>query len=112
MSQELQNKMSEALKSLGIYAVCINAKQHRHLAFFDLKLEQGERIRKIEMLIRELGLLLNSKETPILSTCNDRGVVRIKVAFRDADVLPIESLFKKATVPPGTLPFLLGESDS
>jgi S-DNA-T family DNA segregation ATPase FtsK/SpoIIIE len=104
--------MDAALKSLDINATCVNAKQHRHLAFFDLRLDQGSRIRKIEMAARELGLLLKSKTTPIVVPCPESGVVRIKVAFREADILPLGGLFKRELTPAGILPFLIGESDS
>lgn len=104
--------MNEALRSLDINARCVNAKQHRHLAFFDLYLDQGSRIRKIEMSARELGLLLKSKTTPIVVPYPEKGVVRVKVAFREADILPLDGLFKRELVPHGILPFLIGESDS
>jgi S-DNA-T family DNA segregation ATPase FtsK/SpoIIIE len=104
--------MNNVLIELGIKAHCVNAEQHRHLAFYDLELTPGYRVRRIELMAREIGLALRSKTTPIISTINSKGIVRVKVALREADTLPLDVLFKQEPTPEGGLPFLLGETDS
>lgn len=107
---ELVDRMNAVLDDLGIKAICISAKQHRHLAFFDVRLNPGTRIRKIELLSREIGLALRSKTVPIIQTTLSDGIVKIKVAFDNAPLLPFESLCDSEGS--GILPVLMGETDA
>lgn len=107
---ELVHRMNAVLDGLGIKARCIAAKQHRHLAFFDIQIQPGTRIRRIELFSREIGLALRSKTAPIIQTTLSEGIVRIKVAFEDAPILTLKSLQNGGGS--GILPILMGEADT
>lgn len=111
MEKNLTPRMNEILQAFHIDALCVNAEQHRHLAFFDIKLLNGCRIRSIEVLIREIGLALKTKTTPIVCPIMESGVVRIKAAFDNAPILPFDVLANSG-VGFGTLPVVIGESDT
>lgn len=100
------------LSSLKIKAKCISIKTHRHLKLYELKLEPGQSIKRIECCTREIGLALNAKSTPIIVTDSEKGIVSIQFATRSADTLPFIDLFNlnKNSIPEGILPFLLGEN--
>ena len=109
--ENLTSRMNEILRAFHIDALCLNAERHRHLAFFDIKLLNGSRIRSIEVLIREIGLALQTKTTPIVCPIMESGVVRIKAAFDNAAILPFETLVNSSEGN-GTLPVVIGESDT
>jgi len=111
MENMIQN-MNTILNGLNIKAECINANQHRHLAHYDLKLSPGAKIREIESSSGEMALGLRCKTMPIIDVIPEEGIVRVKVAQRDADVLNFEELYKKSNPPNCSLPFLLGETDT
>jgi S-DNA-T family DNA segregation ATPase FtsK/SpoIIIE len=112
MEDILKYKMNKVLTSLKLNAKCVHAEQNRHLAFFDLQLDNSTRVRKIEMFNREISLGLKSKTQPIIQTLSDKGVVRVKVAMGDSKVLPLDHLLSKNVMPSGILPTLLGETDT
>jgi S-DNA-T family DNA segregation ATPase FtsK/SpoIIIE len=111
MAQLIQT-MNEILSKLEIKAECVNAERHRHLAFFDINLSIGTKISKIESYSKEIGLALKCKTSPIVTIIPELGVVRIKVAFDKAPVIHFNELSNNASEGKGTLPLLLGETDS
>lgn len=110
--ENLITKMQIILDDLKIKAKCTFAKQHRHLAFFDIKLLLGTKIRKIESFSREIGLALKSKTHPIITTSSEEGVVKIKVAFENAPMILLNDLKKENKKLNYILPILLGETDT
>src|SRR5271157_1760474 len=106
MENMIQN-MNTILNGLNIKDECIKANQHRHLAHYDLKLSPGAKIREIESSSGEMALGLRCKTMPIIDVIPEEGIVRVKVAQRDADVLNFEELYKKSNPPNCSLPFLL-----
>lgn len=111
MNDILQDKMNETLLSFKARAQCVNAERHRHLAFFDIRLHDGYRVRRLEWYAREIALSLQTKTEPIITTIPELGVVRLKVALDDAEILKLNDLFVQHSAPAGILPFLVGETD-
>lgn len=111
MTTEMPTVMNQILKGLNIDAECIEAEKHRHLAHYDIKLTPGTKVRDLENNYREIALGLKSKTNPIIDPIPEKGIVRIKVAHRNADLLPFLELYNKTSKPEGCLQFLLGETD-
>jgi S-DNA-T family DNA segregation ATPase FtsK/SpoIIIE len=109
--KEMTAACNRVLEGLKIKAKCVSAARHRHLALYDLALEPGCRVRRIEMFAREIALGLKSKTNPIITSIPELGIVRLRVAYEDAAVLPFEDLYVEAEKPEGILPVLLGETD-
>jgi DNA segregation ATPase FtsK/SpoIIIE, S-DNA-T family len=109
---ELIKTMNDILSKLEIKAECVNAERHRHLAFFDIKLDIGTKVSKIESYSKEIGLALKCKASPIITIITELGIIRVKVAFDDAPIIDFKELFKSSLPHNGTLPLLLGETDS
>jgi S-DNA-T family DNA segregation ATPase FtsK/SpoIIIE len=108
------NKMNEVLNGLNIKAACTDYQEHRHFAFYDLKLDPGTMVSKIERRTREIGLAISSRTTPMVKLLQSRGLVRIQVAISDADLFPIYDLFDGVSIPSheeSLVPFILGETD-
>jgi len=104
--------MNNILNGLEIGASCIDAKQHRHLAYYDIKLSPGAKVRDLETNCREIALGLYAMKSPIIDVISKQGIVRIKVAHSEATVLPFNQLYNNSIAPEGTLQFLLGETDT
>lgn len=113
MDKELVSRMNRILGSFKINAECVYAHRHRHLAFFDVALAPGTRIRKIELFAREIGLALNVMDNtgPIITTSPKEGVVKIKVVFDKAPMLKYETLIKTEPLKKAILPLAFGETD-
>lgn len=108
---ELVAQMNQALKSLEIDAMCVNAQRNRHLAFFDVELQNATRVRDLELKSREISLKLKSKTEPIISPIHEEGVVRFRFAMGNSATIPFNALWNGTTIPGGFLPFLIGETD-
>ena len=106
------SKIDNILKNLKINGKCVNVSMHRHLVFCDLVLTCGVRVRKLESHVREIGLALHAKSTPIVHLNSEKGIVSLQFAVRNADTLPLIDLFNfhKNSIPNGILPFLFGEN--
>jgi len=104
------NKLNEVLVGYKINASCVAVNRHRNLAMYDIKLNPGCRIRKLELYAREIALALKSKN-PTVREVPTEGIVRFTVAERDPEVLPFESL-AEGPRPAGVLPLLLGETET
>lgn len=110
----LRNRMNSVLTGLKISGACEYVDVHRHFAYFDVRLEPGEAIRKIETKVREIALGIESKTTPIVTLRSELGLVRLQVALRSPEMIRLESLYSEYTCPSireMALPFILGESD-
>lgn len=105
-------RLNNTLLGLKIKGTCINHEEHRHLAFYDVRLLPGATVSKLESRAREIALQLRSKTIPIVKTLSQEGLVRLQVATRDADTLPTFDLLKNTILPNDyILPFVLGEND-
>ena len=103
---------NQVLSGLQIKATCVNAEQHRHLAFYDLRLDSGCRVRRIELFSREIALGVRSKTSPIITSIPEKGIVRIRVANETSDILKFDDLYQADEKPVGIFPCLLGETDT
>lgn len=111
-NQTPQQQMNKVLRASKIEGECIGFKQHRHMAFFEIKLAPGASVSKIERSVREIALDIRSKTTPIVKLLPEQGIVRLQVATKDPETLPLEKLFDGAKLYPNVmLPFVLGETD-
>jgi len=109
---EMINSLNGVLAGFKINATCVKAYRHRHLAMYDVCLEPGCRIRRLELYAREIALALKSKSNPVVQSIPENGIVRITVAASAAEVLPFARLAEGAKSPGGVLPLLLGETES
>lgn len=103
--------MDEILSSLKIKARCLSVKEHRHYKLYDIQLEPGQSIKKIESNVREIGLGLRSLTVPFVTTIPESGIVRLQVAMKVAETISFNELYERSIElkPTGLLPFLLGE---
>ena len=103
--------LDDILHSLKIKAKCKSIKEHRHYKLYDIELEPGQSIKKIEANAREIGLALRSLTVPFITTIPESGIVRLQVAISEAEVIPFDELYNRSIglKPEGLLPFLLGE---
>jgi S-DNA-T family DNA segregation ATPase FtsK/SpoIIIE len=108
------DKLNSILSGLRIDGRCVQARKHRHMAFYDVELAPGTKIRRLESNAREIAIGLRSKTTPIIKPMPELGVVRLQMATQDAAILPLTNLLSDVTIPPPTemlLPVLMGETD-
>jgi S-DNA-T family DNA segregation ATPase FtsK/SpoIIIE len=108
------NQLNIALADLKIAGTCVGFKQHRHLAFYDVKLDSGvsATVRRIENRTREIALRLKTQTAPIVQVLPRDGVVRLRVALYEAESLPFRDIYNVADAPVDYfLPILMGESD-
>lgn len=113
----MRYQMDSVLSGIGIKGHCVDAKQHRHFAFYDIKLEHSSSVRKLRNRVEDIALGIKSKTNPIVKSIPEKGVVRLQVATKDAEVLSFDEMYKKECclhfgspkIPDMTLPFLIGE---
>lgn len=110
--ENLITHMNNVLGELSLKAKCVKAERHRHLAFFDLKLDSGCRVKRLETFSREIALGLKSMTEPYIYPISNEGVVRVEVAMDKSDVLHFDELWNDTEAPAGILPFLIGETSS
>ncbi len=109
---EMVTNINDIFKGFKIKAECINAKTHRHFAFYDLKLDVGTRISKIERYADELAIAMRANSSIIVKPIPKEGIVRLQTTFRKADTLLFEDLYQTTKMPDDMLlPFVLGETD-
>lgn len=106
--------LNELLSKFKIGATCVDAFQHRHFSYYDLILNPGVRISKINRYAKELALAMRAKSSFIVTDIPEKGVVRL----RTTNANPAKINFFKYMAanfdaqPSGALlPFLLGETD-
>jgi len=108
----LTNNLNKALFGLKINAKCVSVRQNRHMAFCDLKLDDGCKVKKIENCAPEIALAIGSKTEPIVKSIPSKGIVRLHVVMSSPEVLPFDNIYSSDEVNPNALlPFLLGETD-
>jgi S-DNA-T family DNA segregation ATPase FtsK/SpoIIIE len=102
------------LHSLKIRGRCKDVKENRHFRTYDIELEPGQSLRKLENHLREIGLMLRSHSIPTMTTVPESGIVRLQITHCPQQVLNFDELFAKniSTRPNTLLPFLLGEDAS
>jgi S-DNA-T family DNA segregation ATPase FtsK/SpoIIIE len=104
----LTNKLNCILSNFKIKAECVNAINHKHLSFYDIKLSPGTRIKRIEQFSKEIALELQSKTDPIVTAITEKGIVRLTVANNKPDVIYFNN--NKHIKSNGILPIYLGEN--
>lgn len=105
------NQLTSALDGLRIDAVCVNAIEHRHFAFYDVKLGPKGSLSRLQRSSSEIALNLRSKSNPIFKLLREEGLIRLQVVTGDPKPLPLLDLLKTNPKHDGILPFLLGETD-
>lgn len=95
-----------------INATCISANKHRHFVNYDIKLDPGTRISRIQRYADELAMHMKAASSLILQPIPSKGILRIQTTFCEPEVLDFNELYA-ANEPPKEqfLPFLLGETD-
>lgn len=108
----LHDNMNNVLRGLGIEGTCVRAEAHRHLAFFDIKLNhKASALKKLERNTKEIALYLKTKTVPLVRLIPEEGIVRLQVALKEAEPVDLMSLYQGEYIPDMILPFLLGEDD-
>lgn len=104
--------MNDVLNGFKIKATCVNAEEHNHFRFFDLKLQPGTKINKIKNLCGELALALNFYSTPIIKVIPEKGIVRLQTTFMKASGTEFYKEYNELNKPKNMfLPFYFGEND-
>lgn len=104
-------EMDEVLRSLKIKGRCKSVRDYRHFRLYDIELNAGQSIKKLESHAREIGLALRSRSVPTIKMIPENGIVQIQITTGTASVIPFEELYERSLPykPEGLLPFLLGE---
>lgn len=106
------NSLNEIFEAFKIKARCIGANTHRHFAYFDVELEPGTRISRIQRYANELAIAMRANSAIIVKPVPSNGIVRLQTTLRKADVVTFDELYGSYTAPTNQfLPFLLGETD-
>lgn len=109
---EQKEHLDNVLAALDIDGKCVHHSEHRHMAFYDVALNPGATMNRLERRTREIALGIRSKTTPLVKLLSKEGVVRLQVATSEADTLPLSVIFTPGEVPEDYfVPILLGESD-
>lgn len=104
--------INKVLSSFKIKATCIDAKKHRHFAYYDLVLQPGTRINSIQRYADELALAIKANSSFIIKPIPNLGIVRIQTTLKESDCLDFNSLYKQHEIPKNQLmPLLLGETN-
>lgn len=113
MTETMMNSMNEVLQGLGIQGACVRAEAHRHLAFYDIKLDRkASALGKLRRSAQEIALHLKTKTVPIMRLVPEEGIVRLQVALNDAQPVSLHTLYKGEWIPDNMVfPMLLGEND-
>ena len=108
MACEIED-LNRVFKGLNIKATCKDVKQHRHMAFFDVELQPGTKVKKLEGLTQEIALSLRSFTNPVFRTIPTQGIVQLSVAMRESTPINLSDIMEQQ--PPNSfLPFLIGET--
>ncbi len=109
----MMTAMNEVLQGLGIQGTCVRAEAHRHLAFYDIRLDRkSSALSKLRRSAQEIALHLRTKTVPIMRLVPEEGIVRLQVALKDAQPVSLNSLYKGEWIPDNMVfPMLLGEND-
>lgn len=103
--------LNQVLQAFKIKANCVSANQHRHFSFYDLELEPGTKISKINQYSKEIALALKSKSVPIVKMMPELGIVRLQLVHKQAELLSFNELYDNSAKEDSFLPFLFGETD-
>lgn len=110
--KEMVESINNIFDGFKIKAKCVGAETHRHFAFYDLKLDPGTRISRIQRYADELAIAMRAKSSLIVKPVPSKGIVRLQTTFREADTLFFEKLYNRPIPPKDMmLPFVLGETD-
>lgn len=103
--------MDEILHSLKIKGKCKSVRDYRHFRLYDVELNPGQSIKKLESHVREIGLALRSLSIPTITMIPENGIVQIQVTTGQASVIPFNELYERSlgSKPDGLMSFLLGE---
>ena len=107
------NDLDQLLSKFKIGASCIGAYQHRHFSYYDLVLDPGTRISKINRYAKELALAMKAHSSFIVTDIPEQGVVRLRTTNSSPSKIRFFRYYCQHAdnAPSVTLPFLLGETD-
>src|SRR5260221_6709765 len=104
--------INEVLTALKIRGLCVDINDNRHYRIYSSKLLPGQRIRRIESQIREIGLALKSFSTPTIEVCADEGLLKIQITTAPPTIIRFDELYAKhkdSKPSGGLITVLLGE---
>lgn len=105
--------LNDLFKGFGIAATCVDAFRHRHFTYYDVKLEHGTKISKLDGFVRELTVAMQARSDLIVEPIPEKGVVRLRTTHEAPQPITVDELYKihRDTRPEGILQFLLGETE-
>lgn len=108
---QMVENLNKLFGGFNIKAKCIDAKKHRHFAFYDVKLDYGTKVGSLTRYAQELAIAMKVKTGFIISPILEKGIVRLHTTCSFADILHFEDYYNKTKLPNNVmLPFLFGES--
>lgn len=106
------NSLNNIFRSFNIKANCINAKQHRHFAYFDVELAPGCKIKKIMQFSKEIAIAMRSSTEFSVKPFPEKGIIRLQTTIGKSDKLNLIDLLHRTNYPKNNLmPFLVGETE-
>jgi S-DNA-T family DNA segregation ATPase FtsK/SpoIIIE len=96
---------------LKLNAECVSTVQVDHITKVYIKLDYSCSIKDIQKNIEEIGLFLQAKATPILSTLMDQGLVLLQYAHDNPPLRKFDDVWNSSLCNNKILPILLGHSD-
>lgn len=104
--------LNDIFSAFKIKAKCVDASTHRHFAYYDVELEPGTRISRIQRYANELAIAMRANSAIIVKPIPRKGIVRLQTTLRPADTITLDDLYGMYDLPADqSLPFLLGETD-
>jgi S-DNA-T family DNA segregation ATPase FtsK/SpoIIIE len=111
---EMASSLNKLFDAFNIKAKCVDAKKHRHFAFYDVKLDDGTRISRLTRYATELQIKMCAKTPIIVTPIPEKGIVRLSTTHDVASIIYFDKLYEEHVGSRPTndfLPFLLGETD-
>lgn len=104
--------INDVLESFRIGGRCTASKKYKHFACYDIRLDPGTNVSRLESRTREIALALKSTTTPIVKVIPEEGIVRLSCTYGKAETVSLVELFNKYRFnSKQIMPLLLGEDE-
>jgi S-DNA-T family DNA segregation ATPase FtsK/SpoIIIE len=87
-----ESELQRLLNSFGVKVSSIDLVKEKFFEHYDIRLSPGTRSSKLDRLLPDIGLFLESRSTPSGSLIMDRGVYRLSVQRSPIESPSVESL--------------------
>jgi len=103
------DSVNDIFQGFKIKAKCLSVNQNRHFSFYDVKLDDGTKISKIERYGSELALAMRVKTPFTVMAIPEKGIVRMHTTHDVASKIHFNEINKDCPSD-HLLPFLFGET--